>query len=93
MGNNYHGRASVSVNSPEAMAICDRCGFLYNHPDLSFQYDWRGNRMVNLNVLVCRRCTDKPQEQFRNLLIPADPQPIKNPRPPAYINFDEPNGS
>jgi len=30
-----HGRARVSARNPRALAICDRCGFLYNHVNSS----------------------------------------------------------
>jgi hypothetical protein len=31
-------------------------------------------------MLVCGQCYDKPQEQLRAIVIPADPMPIINPR-------------
>ena len=79
-----HGRAKVSTRSPEAFAICDGCGFLYNHSELRFQFQWAGNKLVNLRQLVCRRCNDIPQTQLRAIIIPADPMPVMNPRPQNY---------
>ncbi len=35
------GRASTNASNPQAHAICDRCGFRYNHVNLKWQYDWR----------------------------------------------------
>ena len=75
-----HGRAKVSTRNPEAFAICDACGFLYNHSELRFQFQWSGNKLVNLKQLVCRRCNDIPQTQLRAIVLPADPMPILNPR-------------
>ena len=75
-----HGRAKVSTRGPEAFAICDNCGFLYNHSELRWQFQWAGNKLVNLRQLVCRRCNDIPQTQLRAIIIPADPMPVQNPR-------------
>ena len=74
------GRARTSPSGPRAHAICDRCGFRYNHVDLQFQYDWRGATLQNTRVLVCNICNDDQQQQFRAIVIPADPVPIMNPR-------------
>lgn len=75
-----HGRARVSSRSPDAFAICDNCGFLYNHSDLRWQLEWMGNKLANTQQLVCRRCNDVPQSQLRAIALPADPLPIRNPR-------------
>ena len=79
-----HGRAKVSTRNPEAFGICDNCGFLYNLNELRFQFQWAGNKLVNLRQLVCRRCNDIPQTQLRAIIIPADPMPVMNPRPQNY---------
>lgn len=79
-----HGRAKVSTKNPEAFAICDSCGFLYNHSELRWQYQWSGNKLVNLRQLNCRRCNDIPQTQLRAIVLPADPMPIMNPRVQNY---------
>lgn len=79
-----HGRAKVSTRNPEAFAICDNCGFQYNHSELRWQFEWAGNKLVNLRQLVCRRCNDIPNTQLRAIVIPADPMPIMNPRVPIY---------
>lgn len=95
-----HGYADVSATAPRAFACCDRCGMLYNHKDLSFQYDWTGAQLTNLNLLVCRTCYDTPNEGLRPLKLPPDPMPILNPRPlrnalaegntPPEVLWDEP---
>lgn len=85
-----HGRASVNPQAPRAFAVCDRCGALYNHSDLQWQYQYAGPRLQNLRILVCRDCLDVPQEQLRTILIPSDPVPILNPRPEAYVQDDNP---
>ena len=75
-----HGKAKVSTRNPEAFAICDSCQFLYNHSELRWQFQWAGNKLVNLRQLVCRRCNDIPQTQLRAIVLPADPMPVLNPR-------------
>lgn len=82
---NFHGKARVNPKSPEAFAVCDRCQCVYNHRDLKWQHEWRGNNLENIQLLVCRRCLDVPNEQFRTLVLPPDPVPIKDPRPYLYI--------
>jgi hypothetical protein len=79
-----HGRAKVSTRSPDPFAICDGCGFLYNHSELRWQMQWSGNKLVNLKQLVCRRCNDIPQTQLRAIVLPADPMPVLNPRVQNY---------
>jgi hypothetical protein len=82
------GRARTSSRSPQAHAICDRCGFRYNHVDLQWQYDWAGASLINKRLLVCNTCNDVPQQQLRAIIVPADPMPIINPRIEPYA-WDE----
>ena len=79
------GRASTSATSPQAHAICDRCGFRYNHVNLKWQYDWRGASLQNIRLLVCNSCYDTPQEQLRAIIVPADPVPINQPRTQDFV--------
>lgn len=79
-----HGRAKVSSRNPRAFGICDRCGFLYNHVNLQWQYDWAGASLINKRILVCDECNDVPQSQLRAIVVPADPVPILNPRIQDY---------
>lgn len=83
-----HGRARVSSKNPQAFAICDRCGFLYNHADLGWQYDWAGASLINKRILVCRPCMDEAQQQLRAIVLPADPTPIINPRVQNYADAE-----
>ena len=78
------GRASVSSRNPRAFGICDRCGFLYNHDRLQWQFDYAGAGLINKRILVCRPCLDTPQAQLRAIVLPADPTPIQNPRVQDY---------
>jgi len=79
------GRARTNPSNPQAHAICDRCGFRYNHVDLRWQYDWRGTSLANTRVLVCPPCYDEAQQQLRAIVLPADPVPITNPRVQEYV--------
>src|SRR5215472_11612566 len=79
-----HGRARVSQRFPEAWGVCDRCGALYNHNVLTWQFDWTGPRLQNKRILVCQSCIDQPFEHNRTIILPPDPIPIANPRPEPY---------
>lgn len=83
-----HGRAQVSSRNPRAFGICDRCGFLYNHNQLSWQYDWAGASLINKRMLVCDTCNDVPQSQLRAIVVPQDPVPIQNPRIQDYATAE-----
>lgn len=81
------GRATVNADHPAAFAVCQRCGAWRNHVDLTWQFDFRGNSLANLQILVCKeveRCNDKPFEFFRPILVGPDPVPIKDPRPENF---------
>ena len=78
------GRAEVDTDSPRAFAVCDRCGFLHNHYQLQFQYQWAGAKKINKRILVCPTCLDTASEFLKTLILPADPPPIINPRPENY---------
>jgi hypothetical protein len=58
---------------------------LYNHVDLQWQYQWQGNKLNNIKLLVCRKCNDRPQTQLRAIVLPADPMPVINPRIQDYV--------
>lgn len=81
-----HGKyASVSTTNPEAFAQCDRCGFWRNRSDLVWQTGWAGQHLFNFGILVCSdRCFDTPNEQLRTIVLPPDPPPILNARPPNF---------
>jgi hypothetical protein len=82
------GRARVNPDDPRAFAVCDRCGFLFNHHDLAFQHQWQGVKLQNKRILVCESCSDKPSQFLRAIILPPDPKPIFNPRPEFY-SIDE----
>jgi hypothetical protein len=71
------GRARVSSSHPEAFGVCQRCGIWYNRNRLQNQMEWRGVALLPTWLFVCERCYDKPQEQNRVFVPPADPVPIQ----------------
>lgn len=83
-----HGRASVSSKNPRAFGICDRCGFLYNHDRLQWQFDYAGSGLINKRILICNPCNDTPQAQLRSIIVPSDPIPIQNPRIQDYAGAE-----
>lgn len=89
-----HGRAifdPLNDTVEAAFSTCDRCGLQYRHDDLVWQYDWRGNNMQNLMILVCKRtCVDEPFEFNRPIILPPDPMPILDARPGFYAAEEGP---
>lgn len=98
----YFGRAHVSTTDPEAVGECDRCRFWYNRSQLGPQYQWAGAGLIDTGLIVCRgsgtrRCMDVPFEQYRVLILPGDPIPVRNARPspdttPPGTNPQQPLG-
>lgn len=90
------GRASVDAEHPVAFALCDRCGAWRNRDELTWQFDYRGNALSNLRILVCSersRCNDAPQEGLRPVIIPPDPIPVKDPRIEFFAYSEDPNNT
>ena len=81
-----HGRrAQVDPENPRAFGVCQRCGFWVNHIDLQWQWDYRGNSLANLRLLVCDTCLDEPNPQLKPRIIGPDPLPIINARPETFF--------
>lgn len=64
---------------------------MYNHYELQWQFDYRGAALLNTRILVCETCLDVPQNQLRNIIIPADPTPIMNARIQDYVTAETNN--
>lgn len=78
---------------PEAFAICDLCGFARLHKDLRKQMAYRGNALQWNGFLVCfDTCLDVPYEFDRPIVLPPDPQPVFNARPPNWKAQEQGNG-
>lgn len=78
------GRARVSARYPNALGVCNRCGFTYNRKDLINQAQWQGMQLQPLNIWVCSQCLDIPAIQLKAIIIPPDPVPIPLPFPEPY---------
>ena len=86
-----HGRARISSRHPQAVAICQRCGGMYNNIDLKWQYDWKfGPRLFNQGIRVCESCLDVPQPSGRPVVLPPDPVAIEFALPETYAQDDNP---
>ena len=81
MGLMQSSRAIADIRRPEPWAFCDRCNFRLMHHDLRWQFDYRGPKLANLRILVCKRCEDEPYNFNRPILVGPDPVPVKDPRP------------
>lgn len=77
-------RASVSGNAPRAWGTDDCSGFVGNHKDMVWQWDWAGTKLVKKNVLVYEDQLDKPQRQLGTLILPPDSVPAYNAKPEPY---------
>jgi hypothetical protein len=74
------GHAKVNPLHPQAFAICDKCGFQYNHHDLAWDTQFRGRNLRRTGFLVCPVCVDIPNPSVRPIKLPPDPVPILQPR-------------
>ena len=82
-------RARTDASDPRAWATSDRNGMISNHENLRWQFDWRGQRLVNLRILVSEDELDEPQRQLGTIILPPDPPPIFNARPEQYAIDEE----
>lgn len=77
-------RARTDPSSPRAWATSDRSGFIGNHENLQWQYEWAGTKLINKRVLVYADEYDTPNRQLGIIILPADPLPIRNARVENY---------
>lgn len=86
-----HGKANISARAPQALGICQRCGFMDNLRSLQWQWDYQqGPRLRNLMIQVCDSCLDVPQENGRTVVLPPDPVAVAFPLPEDYAAADNP---
>lgn len=78
------GRARVSGRYPEAIGVCQKCGFWWQRRELRNQRQYQGLQLQALNIWVCPPCYDTPQPQLRTIILPPDPLPVWMPFPEPY---------
>ena len=78
-------RAAVDPEHPQAWGTCDRSGFIGQHQNLVTDYMWAGTTLIPSRFLMHLEFADEPNEQFRTIKLPPDPEPIINARPERYI--------
>jgi hypothetical protein len=83
MGVRFPGRAEIDPMRPQAIGICDGCGFVYNLAQLQWQFEYAGTALINKHLRKCYICLDKPQDQLRAIRLPPDPEPVYDARPEA----------
>lgn len=81
---------TINPDTPEALGICDYSGHVFMRKDLVRQMDWRGNDLVWTGFYVGRPFADDPNQQARTPILPPDPRPVLDPRPPfeSQITWD-----
>jgi len=84
MGFAPKGHARVNPTQPRAFAICDMCGFQYLRDELRGEVQWMGRQLRPTGHLVCPKCWDFPNPTLRPIALPADPVPIRQPRPEKH---------
>ena len=83
-----HGKyVSIDTDNPEALGICDYSGFVFPRKDLIRQMEWRGDDLAWTGFYVGKPFADKPNEQNRTPILPPDPVPVLDPRPPFFSNI------
>lgn len=78
---NRAGHAVTDASFPVHQFQCDRCGQWWSGQHAINQVDWRGPRLMALNIIVCPPCNDVPFIYNRPIVTPPDPIPVRNPRP------------
>ena len=89
MAYRFHGRAHVNPSAPRAWGLCDDCGFLYDLSALRWSQIYAGPQLINTRYLVCPDCWDIPNPQLKPRILPPDPLPVMNARPPDYRAADD----
>lgn len=78
----------IDPEHPQALGICDRSGFVFLRKDMVRQMEWRGDDLAWTGFFVGVPYLDMPNEQGRPPILPSDPIPIRDPRPPFYTLVD-----
>lgn len=84
MGYNPHGHARINPRHPQALGICQRCGFQYQRVQLRDQTEYQGFDLQQTGIWVCPDCWDIPNENLTSIILPPDPMPVYLPFPEPY---------
>lgn len=85
MSDRPHGKyVTIDPDNPEALAVCDRTGFVFRRKDLVRQMEWRGTRLVWTGFYVGRPYLDQPNPQLKSPTLEPDPVPVREPRLPQF---------
>jgi len=76
--------ARTNPRSPRGWGTCQRCGFIANLKDLQNQAQWRGTKLMPIELYVCDPCLDTPQRQLGSIILSADPEPLTKALPEPY---------
>lgn len=78
-------RTTLDINDPDPWATSDRSGFIGDHSKMMFQMQYAGSQLINTGLLVHPDEYDIPNEQFRTLVLPPDPDVLFNARPEPLV--------
>jgi len=81
----FYSKTKIDAYSPEGHGTCDKCSQIYNLNQLIWQQEYRGNSLMRTGFRVCSRCLDIPYQGRRPIIIPADPVPLRDPRPENFL--------
>ena len=57
---------------------------IFNLVKLQTQSEWRGLKLMPINLSVCPTCLDDPQRQLGTIVLPPDPPPLMGALPEPY---------
>lgn len=82
-------KSPVDMMRPRPVGISDRSGAMYFLSDMVWQYQWCGNSLRNLHILVGPDEVDQPSEFLRPAIIGPEPAPLPNARPTHYAQQNQ----
>lgn len=78
-------RTTLNIEKPDPWGTSDRNGMVGDHSRMVWQFRYAGNELINTRLLVHPDEYDIPNEQFKTLILPPDPDPLMNARPEQYV--------
>lgn len=82
-------RTPVSPTQPRPIGVSDRSGKLYYLDEMVWQFQYAGNSLNNLGILVGPDEVDVPSEFLRSPRIGPEPAPLPNARPTHYATQNQ----